>query len=276
MGRPIIGLTTYGEQTKFGSNDTFSAVLPMAYVHAVHVSGGRAVLVTQDDPDPDVLNDLDGLIITGGADVDPERYGEIPHPRTVSRPDRDAAEFMLLRAALEADLPTLGICRGMQLMAVAYGGRLFQHLPDVLGHDGHRPHSGPKFGTHPVRFAPGSMCASILGTTTIVNSFHHQGVADPGSLTAVGWVPDEIPRQPGEAGAVAGDGAAPGLQLIEALEAPSRRFAIGVQWHPEDTDDFRLFEALVAAAAETAEMRRGRVLPSPLRADLGAPEPAVE
>jgi putative glutamine amidotransferase len=251
MGRPIIGLTTYGEQTKFGSNDTFSAVLPMAYVHAVHSSGGRAVLVTQDDPDPDVIADLDGLIITGGADVDPSRYGEVPHPRTVSRPDRDEAEFLLLAAAIEADLPTLGICRGMQLMAVAYGGRLFQHLPDVLGHDGHRPQSGPKFGEHPVRFAPGSLCASILGASTIVNSYHHQGVADPGRLTPVGWVPDDVPhvRRPGDDGMAAVP--TEGSPLIEALEDPSRRFAIGVQWHPEDTEDFRLFAALVTAARTT-------------------------
>jgi putative glutamine amidotransferase len=246
MGRPIIGLTTYGEQTKFGSNDTFSAVLPMAYVHAVHTSGGRAVLVTQDDPDPDVLADLDGLIITGGADVEPARYGEAPHERTVSRPDRDAAEFLLLRAAMEADLPTLGICRGMQLMAVAYGGRLFQHLPDVLGHDGHRPGSGPKFGEHPVRFAPGSRCAAILGASIIANSFHHQGVADPGRLTPTGWVPDDIPRVEGAL--------TPGTPLIEAVEDPSHRFAIGVQWHPEDTDDFRLFEALVTAARTTRSL----------------------
>ncbi len=243
MGRPIIGLTTYGEQTQFGNNDTFSAVLPMAYVQAVHASGGRAVLVTQDDPDPDVVNDLDGLIITGGADVDPFRYGQPAHPHTTSRPDRDVAEFLLLEAALEADLPTLGICRGMQLMTVAYGGRLYQHLPDVLGHHGHRPQSGPKFGEHPVRFAPGSLCGSVLGASTTVNSFHHQGVADAGRLTPVGWVPDDI---------------ADGAPLIEAVEDPSQRFCVGVQWHPEDTDDFRLFQALVAAARVTSSERRGR------------------
>jgi putative glutamine amidotransferase len=234
MSRPLIGLTTYAEQAKFGLNDTFSAVLPMAYVHAVHESGGRAVLITPDDPGTDVLDDLDGIVFTGGPDVSPELYAAEPHERTVTRPARDAAELPLLRAALAADLPTLAICRGMQLMAVAYGGHLHQHLPDVLGHDGHRPTSGPKFGQHDVRFAPGSACHALLGASSTVNSYHHQGVADVGSLTPTGWVP--------------------GDDLVEAVEDPSRRFAIGVQWHPEDTDDFRLFEALVKASVAT---RRG-------------------
>jgi putative glutamine amidotransferase len=237
MTRPLIGLTTYGEQAKFGSNDTFSAVLPMAYEHAVHASGGRAVLVTQDDPGTDILGELDGIIFTGGPDVAPSLYGQEPHERTVSRPARDDAELLLLRAALEADLPTLAICRGMQLMVVAHGGRLHQHLPDVLGHDGHRPTSGPKFGTHAVHFAPGSACARLLGPSTTVNSFHHQGVADVGKLTATGWVPGETLPD--------------GSELIEAVEDPTRMFAIGAQWHPEDTDDFRLFAALVAAASNT-------------------------
>lgn len=235
MVRPLIGLTTYGEQAKFGLNDTFSAVLPMAYVHAVHVSGGRAVLVTQDDPGTDILDELDGIIFTGGPDISPSIYGAEPHERTVTRPARDEAELPLLRATIEADLPMLAICRGMQLMVAAYGGRLHQHLPDVLGHEDHRPSSGPKFGVHPVRFAPGSVCQRLLGASTTVNSFHHQGVADVGGLTATGWVPDEI---------VPGGG-----ELVEAVEDRSRRFAVGVQWHPEDTDDFRLFAALVAAAS---------------------------
>ena len=240
MARPLIGLTTYGEQATFGTNDRFAAVLPMAYVHAVHASGGRAVLVTEDDPGTDILDELDGIILTGGPDVSPSLYGAEPHERTVTRPARDAAEMPLLRAALAADLPTLAICRGMQLMVAAYGGRLHQHLPDTIGHDRHRPQTGPPYGTHPVRFAPGSACHALLGPSTSVNSYHHQGVADVGRLTATGWVPDEI--VPG------------GEELVETVEDTSRRFAIGVQWHPEDTDDFRLFAALVAAASTT---RRG-------------------
>ncbi|GAA4447950.1 gamma-glutamyl-gamma-aminobutyrate hydrolase family protein [Phytohabitans houttuyneae] len=228
MGRPLIGLTTYGEDARFGLNDTFSAVLPMSYVHAIHESGGRAVLITPDAPDSDVLDGIDGIMFTGGSDVDPALYGEAPHPTTKVKPQRDGAELLLLRAALAADVPVLGVCRGMQLMAVAYGGRLHQHLPDVLGHDGHRPLSGPKFGHHPVRLLPGSRAHGILGGEVTVNSYHHQGVRDPGGLTPVGWCPDD--------------------DLVEVVEDPSRTFVLGVQWHPEDTDDFRVFDAFVQAA----------------------------
>jgi putative glutamine amidotransferase len=228
MSRPVIGLTTYAEETRFGLNDTFSAVLPLSYVHAVHSSGGRAVLVTPDDPDVDVLDGLDGIMFTGGSDVNPDLYGEPPHATTKVKPERDAAELLLMRAALAADLPLFGICRGMQLMCVAYGGRLHQHLPDVLGHHNHRPVSGPKFGEHPVRLAHGSRTAQILGDAVIVNSFHHQGCADPGRLTPTGWCPED--------------------DLIEVVEDQTKTFAIGVQWHPEDTTDFRLFAAFVEAA----------------------------
>jgi putative glutamine amidotransferase len=228
MSRALIGLTTYAEQARFGLLDTFCAVLPMAYVRCVHEAGGRAVLIAPDDPGTDVLEHLDGLVVTGGADVGPERYGAEPHEATRSRPDRDAAELPLLRAALDADLPVLGICRGMQLMAVAAGGRLHQHLPDTLGDTRHRPGTTPRMGEHAVRLAPGSRAHAILGGSLAVNSFHHQGVADPGKLVAVGWCPDD--------------------ELIEAVEDPDRRFALGVQWHVEETADRRLFQALVAAA----------------------------
>jgi putative glutamine amidotransferase len=229
MGRPVIGLTTYAEEARFGLQDTFAAVLPLAYVHAVHVSGGRAVLITPDDPDVDILDRIDGIIFAGGSDVDPALYGEAPHPTTTVKPERDKAEMLLVKAALERDLPTLGICRGLQLMTVASGGRLHQHLPDVLGHTGHRPTSGPKFGEHPVRLVGGTLCHKILGDEVMVNSFHHQGVADPGQLMPAGWCPDD--------------------ELIEAAEDPSRTFAVGVQWHPEDTSDFRVFEALIEVAS---------------------------
>jgi putative glutamine amidotransferase len=249
MGRPLIGLTTYAEDARFGVNDTFSAVLPLSYVHAVHESGGRAVLITPDAPDADVLEGIDAIMFTGGSDVDPSLFGEPPHPTTKVKPHRDTAELLLLRAAVAADLPVLGVCRGMQLMAVAYGGRLHQHLPDVLGHDGHRPvtapwagnvqaeersdgasANGPKFGHHPVRLLAGSRAHAILGDEVTVNSYHHQGVRDPGGLTPVGWCP--------------------GDDLIEVVEDPGRTFVLGVQWHPEDTDDFRVFEAFVEAARE--------------------------
>jgi putative glutamine amidotransferase len=230
MGRPVIGLTTYAEETRFGLQDTFAAVLPLAYVHAIHASGGRAVLITPDDPDVDILDRIDGIVFTGGSDVDPELYGEMPHPTTSVKPERDKAEILLMRAAIDRDLPLLGVCRGFQLMAVTYGGQLHQHLPDILGHTGHRPTSGPKFGEHPVRLTAGTMCHKILGDEVTVNSFHHQGVASPGTLVPSGWCPDD--------------------ELIEAAEDPARTFAIGVQWHPEDTSDFRVFAALVEAAEE--------------------------
>jgi putative glutamine amidotransferase len=228
MGRPVIGLTTYAEEAKFGLQDTFAAVLPLAYVHAVHSSGGRAVLITPDDPDVDILDRIDGIIFAGGSDVDPALYGEVPHPTTSVRPERDKAELMLLRAALDRNLPLLGICRGVQLMTVLCGGRLHQHLPDVLGHTRHRPTTGPKFGEHPVRMVAGTLCHKILGEEVIVNSFHHQGIASPGRLAPAGSCPED--------------------ELLEAVEEPSCTFAVGVQWHPEDTTDFRLFEALVEVA----------------------------
>lgn len=236
MARPVIGITTYAEETRFGLQDTFAAVLPLSYVHAVHTSGGRAVLITPDDPDVDILDRIDGIVFAGGSDVDPALYGEKPHPTTNVKPERDAAELVLLRASIEADLPILAICRGMQLMAVAYGGRLHQHLPDVLGHHNHRPVTGAKFGEHPVRLEPGTMAYKILGDVVPVNSFHHQGVADPGRLIPTGWCPEDA--------------------LIEVLEDPTRQFVVGVQWHPEDTNDFRLFEALV----EVSRDRRARTL----------------
>ena len=230
MPRPIIGLTTYAEDARFGLQDTFSAVLPLSYVHAVHETGGRAVLITPDDPDPEILDGVDGILFTGGSDVDPALYGDTPHGATRVRPQRDQAEVLLMRAAVEAGKPLLGICRGMQLMAVAYGGRLHQHLPDVLGHHGHRPASGPKFGHHTVEMVPGTCIHDILGDRIIANSFHHQVVADPGRLTPTGWCPED--------------------ELIEVVEDPDLPFAIGVQWHPEDTDDFRVIAAFVEAAAK--------------------------
>jgi putative glutamine amidotransferase len=228
----VIGLTTYAEHARFGRNAAVAAVLPMSYVRSVHASGGRAVLITPDAPDLDVLDGLDAMIFTGGADVDPARYGEVPHPATVVAPDRDAAELLLMRAAVDADLPVLAICRGMQLLTVLYGGALHQHLPAVLGADTHRPVTGPGLGEHPVRLAADSACGHVLGGSVIVNSWHHQGVRDPGRLRPTGWCPD--------------DG------LIEAVEDPDRRFVIGVQWHPEEMPDRRLFTALVAAARPDA------------------------
>jgi putative glutamine amidotransferase len=229
--QPLIGITCYVERARWGVWDTTAALLPHAYVAQVEDAGGLALLLPPRTAGaPDLLDRLDGLVLAGGADVDPGRYGEQPHPETMGlRPERDAGEFALLGEALRRDVPVLGVCRGMQVMAVHAGGRLIQHLPDEVGHQGHRPGPG-RYGSHGARFAAGSLVAALLGEAATVNSYHHQGVADAGTLTVTGW---------------ADDGS------VEAVEDPDRRFALGVQWHPEATDDNRLFAALVDAAAET-------------------------
>ena len=222
--RPVIGITSYVEPASWGvwhSRDV--ALVPYGYVQAVTDAGGRAVVLPPDDLDADVLRVLDGLVLAGGADIGPGIYGEAPAPLTDSRPDRDAGEVTLARAALDRDVPVLGVCRGMQLLVALAGGRLHQHLPDVVGHEKHRPAPGV-YGAHAVRFAPGSRIADLMGDDTEVNSYHHQGVADPGSLSVTGWADDDV---------------------IEVVEDPARRFVLGVQWHPEAARDIRLFEALV-------------------------------
>jgi putative glutamine amidotransferase len=225
--RPIIGMTTYVERATWGVwHDVPTTLLPHDYVSAVTLAGGRVVLLPPDDDDADVLRALDGLVLTGGADVGPELYGVEREPLTDTRPDRDAAEMRLVRRALELDMPVLGVCRGMQLLAVAAGGRLHQHLPDVLGHEKHRPAPGV-YGEHEARFVPGSRIAGLMGADVGIHCYHHQGVADAGTLTVTGRAEDG---------------------LAEAVEDPDRRFVLGVQWHPEVIRDRRLFGALVAAA----------------------------
>jgi putative glutamine amidotransferase len=225
--RPIIGITTYVEPASWSVwRDLPAVLIPHAYVEAVTLAGGRAILLPPDDLDADIVGTLDGLVLSGGADLDPGLYGASPSPRTVARPDRDAGEMLLLRRALELDTPVLGVCRGMQQLVVAAGGRLHQHLPDVLGHERHNPAPGV-YGEHEARPAPGSRVAELLGDTTMVHCHHHQGIADPGSLVVTAQTGDGLP---------------------EAVEDPSRRFVLGVQWHPEVTRDERLFGALLRAA----------------------------
>jgi putative glutamine amidotransferase len=225
--RPVIGITTYTEWVSWAAwQPRPVALLPYPYIQAVTAAGGRAVLLPPDDADGDVVAALDGLVLAGGADVGPTLYGEPSHPETDSRADRDAGELPVLAAALDADLPVLGVCRGMQLLTVACGGRLHQHLPDTLGHEKHRPAAGV-FGSHGVRFADGSRIAAIMAGDTEVNTYHHQGVADPGRLAVTAWADDG---------------------LIEAVEDPERRFVLGVQWHPEEAADVRPFAALTEAA----------------------------
>lgn len=225
--RPVVGITTYVEPASWAVwHDVPAALVPQTYVQMVADAGGRAVLLPPDGVDADVLAVLDALVLAGGADVGAGLYGQPPAPLTDSRPDRDAGELALARGALDRDLPVLGVCRGMQLLAVAAGGTLHQHLPDLVGHERHRPAPGV-YGSHPVRFAPGSRIAALMGDDTQVNSYHHQAVADPGTLAVTGWADDGV---------------------VEALEDPARRFLLGVQWHPEAARDVRLFRALVAAS----------------------------
>lgn len=228
--RPIIGITSYIEPASWGVwRDLPTALIPATYVESIALAGGQPVLLPPHGTDPGVLRGLDGLVLAGGADVGPVHYGAQAEPRTDVRPDRDEAELALARAALDADLPVFGVCRGMQILAVVSGGRLHQHVPDVVGHDKHRPGPGV-YGSQEATFEPGSMAARLMGEDRGINCFHHQSVADPGSLTITGRADDGI---------------------AEALEDPARRFLLGVQWHPEVSRDRRLFGALVEAAAAT-------------------------
>jgi putative glutamine amidotransferase len=237
MRRPLIGMTAYAQQVQYASNDLMAGMLPMTYVRAVHATGGRAVLITPDEPDIDVLESLDGIVFSGGGDIDPAHWGAERHPETDIDPARDASELMLMRAALDLDLPLLGVCRGMQVMAVAGGGSLHQHLPDLIGHERHRAAAGTDplaadasaYGRHDVVVEPGSRAHELLGPHLVVNSFHHQAVDDPGKFTPVGWCPDD--------------------RVVEIIESPNHTFALGVQWHPERTADLRVFAALTEAAA---------------------------
>ncbi|ASW57508.1 gamma-glutamyl-gamma-aminobutyrate hydrolase [Plantactinospora sp. KBS50] len=223
----MIGITTYVAPASFrGWTDVRTAVLPHSYVAMVRAAGGHAVLLPSDDAGTAVLAALDGIVFAGGEDVDPARYGQPAGPHVDCVPERDAGELALLAGALAVDLPVLGVCRGMQLLVIGYGGGLHQHLPDVLGHHRHRPAPGT-YGRHGVRFAPGSAVAALMAGSAEVNTYHHQGVADPGGLRATGWADDG---------------------LIEAVEDPDRRFVLGVQWHPETDGDVRPFAALVRAA----------------------------
>jgi putative glutamine amidotransferase len=232
--RPVIGLCAAVERAAWGAWDDVLVMLPRSYVVAVQRAGGLAVLLPPDpavEQAPDeVLDFVDGLVLAGGADVDPAAYGAEADPRTTGTcPPRDAFEVALARRALECDVPVLGICRGLQLLNVATGGTLVQHLPDRVGHEQHRPAPGT-FVEHEVRVEPRSLAArAVEAERSDVKSHHHQGPDRIGDgLMATGWA---LP-----------DGS------VEALEAPHRRFALGVLWHPEQDERSRVVSALVRAA----------------------------
>ena len=240
MARPVIGICTPLERARWGAWDLDAFLLPRSYVDQVNRAGAMALLLAPDpaiteDPD-EVLDHLDGLMLAGGADIDPGAYGEQTHPETIGAvPARDAYEIALVRRALERDLPLLGICRGMQILNVACGGTLHQHLPELLGHVEHRRVTGTFEGAdHDVLLEAGSLAARAAGEEHhATKSHHHQGVDRVGAgLRVTGRaVMDDLP---------------------EALEVPGNRFALGVQWHPEADETSRLIASLVQEAAAAA------------------------
>jgi gamma-glutamyl-gamma-aminobutyrate hydrolase PuuD len=235
--RPIIGITSYAQEASWGAWKLPAALLPLSYVRSVEHAGGRPLLIPPiEDAVEETLDVLDGLILSGGADIEPAHYGAERHPETtITQPERDRAEQALLEGALARELPVLAICRGMQMLNVVHGGDLHQHLPELVGHAGHRETPGV-FSVHDVRLEPGSKTAALIGERARVHSSHHQGLDRVGeAIEAVGW---------------AGDGS------IEAIEDPAHRFAVGVLWHPEEDEDKRLFEALVEEARSYRQERR--------------------
>jgi gamma-glutamyl-gamma-aminobutyrate hydrolase PuuD len=234
--RPIVGITSYAEQARWGVWEAQAALVPMSYVRAVEAAGGRALLVPPTaDGVEETLDTLDGLVLSGGADLDPGSYGAEAHPETNgTRPERDSAELALLEAALARDLPVLAVCRGSQVLNVALGGDLVQHLPEVVGHEGHKQTPGT-FSDHGVEILPQTKLHEIVGQHAPVKSHHHQGYGRLGEGLQVC--------------AHAEDG------TVEAIEDPSRRFALGVLWHPEEDEDAALFRALVEEARRYREER---------------------
>jgi putative glutamine amidotransferase len=239
VSRPVVGITTYAQEASWSYWKQPAALIPLDYVDAIERAGGRPVLVPPSENGvEETLEALDAIVFSGGADVDPAAYGADPHPETdTPQARRDAGELALLRGALERDLPTLAICRGFQLLNVARGGDLVQHLPETVGHEDHRQVPGT-FSEHPVEVKEGSRLASIVGATPGVPSHHHQSVGRVGDgLVETAWAVDGT---------------------LEAVEDPTRRFAVGVQWHPEAGQDDRLFANLVEEARRYRAARRDR------------------
>jgi putative glutamine amidotransferase len=238
MSRPVIGITSYAEEgVRWGVWELPAALIPLAYVQAVERAGGRPLLVPPSREGVDeTLDALDGLLLSGGSDLDPELYDAEAHPETNGiRPERDRAELALLEAALERDMPVLAVCRGSQVLNVARGGDLVQHLPEVVGDEKHK-HTPGAFADHDVDLKEGTRLQGLLGDRAPVKSHHHQGYGSIGEgLVESAWAEDGT---------------------VEALEDPTRRFTLGVLWHPEAGEDFALFEALVEEARAYRGERR--------------------
>jgi putative glutamine amidotransferase len=241
--RPAIAITTSFTNAAYGVWNQSSAVLPAGYPAQVSRGGGLALMVVPepevvDNPD-ELLHRVDGLIVSGGVDMDPASYGAEPHPETKGwTADRDAFEIALIRRAVEIDLPVLGVCRGMQVLNVAFGGTLFQHLPETLGHEDHRRVPGNfDEADHDVRLVAESLAAAAAGELLhTTKSHHHQGVDELGAgliVTGTSAIDD----------------------LVEAIELPDRRFVLGVQWHPEADERSPVISALIRAAAQYRDAR---------------------
>lgn len=231
---PAIGICAAVERARWGAWEETVNMAPRAYATAVQAAGAVALLLPPDEalaaaPGP-LLDRIDGLMLAGGADVDPDTYGAARHAETAGTwPERDRFEVGVVRRALERGIPVLGICRGMQMLNVALGGTLAQHLPELVGHAEHRRTPGT-YGDHEVRLEPGSLAARAAGAERLtVKSHHHQGIDGLGDdLVTTGWSAD--------------DG------VVEAIELPGHPFALGVLWHPEEDLRSRVIAALVDAA----------------------------
>jgi putative glutamine amidotransferase len=239
-GRPVIGICSAVERVSWARWEAVPCnIVPRSYSDSVQAAGALALLLPPDDevaqrPD-ELLDVLDGLMLAGGSDVDPASYGARHHPETgATWAERDRFELALTHRAIERDIPVLGICRGMQMLNVACGGTLDQHLPDRVGHEDHR-HTPGQFSDHDVRLEGGSLAARAVGAETApVKSHHHQGLDELGEgLKATGWS--------------TADG------IVEAVELEGKPYALGVLWHPEQDQRSRVVGSLVEAARE----RRG-------------------
>ena len=224
---PVIGVTACKRESSFGPWNLEAVILPSGYTTAIEEAGGKPLLLPPGCC-PSLLDLLDGLVVAGGPDINPSLYGQKPSEHiSLAHPDQDGSEADLIRGAVDRDIPLLGICRGMQLMCVVHGGKIHQHLPETPGHEEHGGWDG-EVTEHGVQTVEGTHLHSIMGTTVSVNSTHHQGVFDPGSLSASAHSSH--------------DG------LIEGVERTDKRFCIGVQWHPERIGHVGLYRALVDAA----------------------------
>lgn len=236
MSRPLIGVCAAVEKAAFGVwNEEPATLLPLSYARAIQGAGGIMAMLPPDrlatENPAEVLDRIDALVLAGGADVDPESQGAEAHTETVgTNPERDRFEIALARAALERGMPLLGVCRGMQILNVACGGTLEQHLPDRFGHEGHRPVPG-SWAEHEVRIRPESLAARAAGAEQLtVKTHHHQGVdAIPDSLEASAWATDD--------------------ESVEAIESADGAFVLGVLWHPEEDANDSVIPTLVERAS---------------------------